>query len=105
MKVKITCPANSIERRFNVWLGAPGVHHACSMRRAQTLWQGQLCGLHRPGGSAVAPQHDGVVSPWADMLCCAGGSILASLGSFQQMWMSKAEFEEHGASLIHRKAP
>eukprot|EP00854_Cymbomonas_tetramitiformis_P015157 gene15157-17929_t len=24
-----------------------------------------------------------------------GGSILASLGSFQQMWMSKAEYEEH----------
>ena len=34
-----------------------------------------------------------------------GGSILASLGSFQQMWMSKEEYEEHGASLIHRKAP
>ena len=34
-----------------------------------------------------------------------GGSILASLGSFQQMWMSKSEYEEHGAALIHRKAP
>lgn len=34
-----------------------------------------------------------------------GGSILSSLGSFQQMWLSKAEFEEHGPSLIHRKAP
>eukprot|EP00879_Flechtneria_rotunda_P014270 GHRR01014907.1.p2 GENE.GHRR01014907.1~~GHRR01014907.1.p2 ORF type:complete len:202 (+),score=78.44 GHRR01014907.1:1401-2006(+) len=34
-----------------------------------------------------------------------GGSILASLGSFQQMWMSKQEYEEHGAGLIHRKAP
>ena len=34
-----------------------------------------------------------------------GGSILASLGTFQQMWMSKSEYEEHGASLIHRKAP
>lgn len=34
-----------------------------------------------------------------------GGSILASLGSFQQMWMSRAEFDEHGAGLIHRKAP
>lgn len=34
-----------------------------------------------------------------------GGSILASLGSFHQMWMSKAEYSEHGASLIHRKAP
>ena len=34
-----------------------------------------------------------------------GGSILASLGSFQQLWMSKQEYEEHGANLIHRKCP
>lgn len=32
-----------------------------------------------------------------------GGSILSSLGSFQQMWMSKQEFEEHGAIMIERK--
>jgi len=30
---------------------------------------------------------------------------LASLGSFQQMWMSKQEYEEHGAGMIHKKAP
>ncbi|KAL0920785.1 hypothetical protein M5K25_009953 [Dendrobium thyrsiflorum] len=34
-----------------------------------------------------------------------GGSILASLGSFQQMWFSKGEYEEHGASYIQRKCP
>lgn len=34
-----------------------------------------------------------------------GGSILASLGSFQQMWFSKAEYEEHGVSYIQRKCP
>lgn len=34
-----------------------------------------------------------------------GGSILSSLGTFQQMWMSKAEYREHGAGLIHKKAP
>lgn len=32
-----------------------------------------------------------------------GGSILACLGSFQQMWMSKQEFDEHGANLVERK--
>lgn len=53
-KVKVTSPANAVERRFSVWIG---------------------------------------------------GSILASLGSFQQMWMSKAEYEEHGKALIHRRAP
>ena len=34
-----------------------------------------------------------------------GGSILASLGSFQQLWMSKQEYEEHGANLVQRKCP
>eukprot|EP01113_Clastostelium_recurvatum_P007251 TRINITY_DN1336_c0_g1_i3.p1 TRINITY_DN1336_c0_g1~~TRINITY_DN1336_c0_g1_i3.p1 ORF type:complete len:449 (-),score=108.03 TRINITY_DN1336_c0_g1_i3:18-1364(-) len=34
-----------------------------------------------------------------------GGSILASLGAFQQMWMSKAEYEEHGRALVERKCP
>lgn len=34
-----------------------------------------------------------------------GGSILASLGSFQQMWFSKSEYEEHGGSYIQRKCP
>lgn len=34
-----------------------------------------------------------------------GGSILASLGSFQQMWMSRKEYQEHGAGLIHKKSP
>jgi actin-like protein 6A len=34
-----------------------------------------------------------------------GGSILGSLGTFNQMWMSKAEFEEHGSSIVERKCP
>ncbi|GAQ90121.1 actin-related protein 4 - ARP4 [Klebsormidium nitens] len=34
-----------------------------------------------------------------------GGSILASLGTFQQMWLSKSEYEEHGAQYVHRKCP
>jgi actin-related protein len=39
------------------------------------------------------------------LLVCPGGSILASLGSFQQMWMSKQEYDEHGPGLVHRKCP
>lgn len=34
-----------------------------------------------------------------------GGSILASLGSFQQMWVSKQEYEEGGRSQVDRKCP
>ena len=34
-----------------------------------------------------------------------GGSILASLGSFHEMWMTKQEYQEHGSSLVDRKCP
>jgi actin beta/gamma 1 len=32
-----------------------------------------------------------------------GGSILASLSSFQSMWITKQEYDESGASIVHRK--
>ena len=32
-----------------------------------------------------------------------GGSILSSLTTFQQMWISKAEYDESGPTIVHRK--
>ncbi|XP_041356617.1 actin, cytoplasmic-like [Gigantopelta aegis] len=32
-----------------------------------------------------------------------GGSILASLSTFQQMWISKQEYDESGPAIVHRK--
>merc|ERR1712026_481848 len=32
-----------------------------------------------------------------------GGSILASLSTFQQMWISKQEYDESGPGIVHRK--
>jgi len=32
-----------------------------------------------------------------------GGSILASLSTFQNMWISKQEYDESGPSIVHRK--
>jgi actin-related protein len=32
-----------------------------------------------------------------------GGSILSSLSTFQQMWISKAEYDESGPGIVHRK--
>ncbi|PWZ02001.1 Actin/actin-like protein [Testicularia cyperi] len=32
-----------------------------------------------------------------------GGSILASLGTFHQLWISKQEYEEHGAAIVHAR--
>jgi len=32
-----------------------------------------------------------------------GGSILSSLSTFQQMWISKDEYDEAGPAIVHRK--
>jgi len=32
-----------------------------------------------------------------------GGSLMASMSSFQQMWISKQEYDDSGASVIHNK--
>jgi actin-related protein len=32
-----------------------------------------------------------------------GGSILSSLSTFQTMWITKAEYEESGPQIVHRK--
>lgn len=34
-----------------------------------------------------------------------GGSILTSLGSFQQLWLSKAEYDEYGSTLAVQRFP
>jgi len=36
-------------------------------------------------------------------LTWVGGSILAALPTFQQMWISKQEYDEGGPSIVHRK--
>jgi actin-related protein len=40
---------------------------------------------------------EGKYSAWT------GGSILASLSTFQQMWISKSEYDKSGPSIVHRK--
>jgi actin-related protein len=44
----------------------------------------------------IAPQNR-IYSVWI------GGSLLASLSTFQQMWVSKQEYDESGPSIVHRK--
>jgi centractin len=35
--------------------------------------------------------------------CYVGGSILASLATFKTMWVSRADYEEHGCNVLHRR--
>lgn len=39
------------------------------------------------------------------VLAWLGGSILGSLGSFHELWISKAEYEEWGSAIVNRKCP
>lgn len=32
-----------------------------------------------------------------------GGSLMSSLNSFQQMWITRAEYDEHGQNIVQRK--
>ena len=41
--------------------------------------------------------------PNRKLMTWTGGSILASLAAFKQMWVSRAEYDEVGASIIHQK--
>ena len=58
---------------------------------AQTAHGEALC----PGQVVAPPERK--YSVWI------GGSILASLSTFQQMWIAKSEYDESGPSIVHRK--
>ena len=45
----------------------------------------------------VPDKMERINAPWI------GGSILSSLGTFQQMWISKGEYDESGPTIVHRK--
>jgi centractin len=46
----------------------------------------------------ISAPPDRIHSAWV------GGSILASLSTFKNMWVSRGEYEEYGSSILHRKA-
>ncbi|KAG8389815.1 hypothetical protein BUALT_Bualt01G0017700 [Buddleja alternifolia] len=56
--------------------------------------------------TALAPSNTKikVVAPPERMYSAwIGGSVLASLTNFQQMWITKGEYEESGPAIVHRK--
>ncbi|CAH8265655.1 unnamed protein product [Arabidopsis lyrata] len=56
--------------------------------------------------SALAPANmkiKVVIPPGRKYSAWIGGSILASLSSFEQKWITKAEYEETGAAIVHKK--
>ncbi|GAA5939032.1 actin family protein [Sporobolomyces koalae] len=58
----------------------------------QTIAPGMKIKIHAPASSAERTH-----SSWL------GGSILASLGTFHQLWIGKDEYQEVGKSVVHRR--
>jgi actin-related protein len=57
-------------------------------------------GIAGPGSGMkvrIAAPPERQVSTWI------GGSILASLSTFQSMWVNKKDYLEHGAKMLHAK--
>jgi actin-related protein len=44
-----------------------------------------------------------VAPPERKFLVWIGGSILSSLSTFQTMWITRAEYQETGVGIVHRK--
>lgn len=65
----------------------------------------ELARLPAYAGGRVRVQPTGATPAERRAGAWLGGSILASLGSFAQMWLTRAEFLQHGASYIDRKCP
>jgi actin-related protein len=51
--------------------------------------------------STIAPKV--VAPPERKYSVWIGGSILAALSTFQQMWISREEYDESGPVVVHRK--
>jgi actin-related protein len=76
-----------------------------------TLYPGIAERLHKELDALVPIGQDGTSKPTIKIVApperkysvWIGGSILASLSTFQQMWISKAEYDESGPSIVHRK--
>jgi hypothetical protein len=65
-----------------------------------------LCSFQTKELTALAPSTmkiKVVAPPERKYSVWIGGSILSSLSTFQQMWISKAEYDESGPAIVHRK--
>jgi actin-related protein len=61
-----------------------------------------LAGTGGVGRVKILPPGQGVEKATAAWL---GGSIVASLGGFHEMWISRREYEEYGPNIVDRKCP
>ena len=72
-----------------------------SMKVRSILW---LQWLHVNARCVAVLQIKIVAPPERKYSVWIGGSILASLSTFQNLWCSKQEYDESGPGIVHRSA-
>eukprot|EP00253_Pinus_taeda_P000681 PITA_00681 len=108
----------------HIGIEAPGIHDTTynSIMKCDENIQKDLCGnIVLSGGSTMFPgiadrmnkeitalASDGmkikvVAPPERKYSVWIGGSTLASLSTFQQLWVTRAEYDECGSSIVYRK--
>merc|ERR1719228_2782087 len=63
----------------------------------------EACGIHETTFNSIMKCDVDIRKDLYANTVMSGGSILASLSTFQQMWISKQEYDECGPSIVHRK--
>ena len=120
---RFRCPEALFQPSF-LGVESAGIHEACYnsiMKCDYDVRKDLFCSITLCGGSTMFPgiadrmrwelasmvprnTKKRVVVPTERMYSgWIGGSILASLSTFQQMWISKQEYEEVGPTIVHHK--
>ncbi|XP_045172009.2 actin-3-like [Mercenaria mercenaria] len=120
---RFRCPEAMFQPSF-LGMGTPGLHEATynSIMKCDVESRKDLCAnIVLSGGSTMYPgiadrmqkeitalapstmKIKIIAPPERKYSAWVGGSILASLPTFQKMWISKQEYDESGPSIVHRK--
>ncbi|XP_071949053.1 actin-3, muscle-specific-like [Antedon mediterranea] len=81
------------------------LYQNCVMSGGSTMYPGFVDRLKKDITSLAPPtiKVKIIAPPERKYSVWIGGSVLGSLPTFQQMWISKQEYDESGAGIVHRK--
>merc|ERR1711975_84950 len=108
---RFRCPEALFQPSF-LGMETPGVHETtynsimkCDVDIRKDLYANIVLsgGTTMYAGIADRMSKEIIAPPERKYSVWIGGSILSSLSTFQQMWISKQEYDECGPSIVHRK--